>query len=405
MGTVNPLGNSIEELWDGISSGRCGIGPITRFDPSELPSRIAGEVKNFDPSLFMDKKESRKMALFSQYALAASVQAMEQAGFSSGVPDPARTGIILGNSIGGFEILEDAYRILFQKGPNRIPPMTIPKILSNEGPGNIAIRFGINGPAYAVNTACASGTDAVGQAVNSIRHGVCDVIIAGGSESSINKMAISGFCVLKALSTGYNDTPQKACRPFDAKRDGFIMAEGSGILVLEELEHARKRGAAILAEIAGYGSTSDAYHLTAPTPDGRGAAAAMSAAVRDAGLEPEDIDYINAHGTSTPTNDPIETKSILSVFGDHAYNMKVSSTKSMTGHLVGAAGALEAVISILAIKNQFFPPTINLENPAEECSLDYVPNRGEKGRIKNVLSNSLGFGGHNSVLAIREYNG
>ncbi len=404
MGTINPLGHTISELWNGIKSGKSGIGRITRFDTTDFPSKIAGEVKDFNPSDFMDKKESRKMALFTQYAVASAIQAMEMAGLTRENIVPERTGVVLGNGIGGFEVLQNSFKTLFDRGPNRIPPMTVPKILSNEGAGNIAIQFGATGSAYAVNTACASGTDAIGQAAQSIRHGYSDIMIAGGSEGGINEMGVGGFCVLKALSTGYNDTPEKACRPFDAARDGFVIAEGAGILVLEELSHAEKRGATILAEIAGYGSTTDAFHLTAPTPDGRGAARAMRLALEDAGLQPEEIDYINAHGTSTPTNDPIETLAIKTALGSHAYNVKISSTKSMTGHLVGAAGALEAIISIMAIRDQFFPPTINHENPGDGCDLYYVPRKGENGKIKNVLSNSLGFGGHNAVLTIREYN-
>ncbi len=403
MGTINPLGHSISELWEGITAGKSGIGRITRFDTTDFPSKIAGEVRDFNPADFMDKRESRKMALFTQYAVASAVQAMEMAGLTKDTITPDRTGVVLGNGIGGFEVLQSSFRTLFDKGPGRIPPMTIPKILSNEGAGNIAIQFGATGSAYALNTACASGTDAIGQAVQAIRYGSADVILAGGSEGGINEMGVGGFCVLKALSTSYNDTPEKACRPFDATRDGFIISEGSGILVLEELEHAKKRGADILAEIAGYGSTADAFHLTAPHSDGRGAAQAMRIAMNDAGLAPEDIDYVNAHGTSTPTNDPIETQAIKTALGDHAYKVKVSSTKSMTGHLVGAAGALEAIISILAIQNQFFPPTINHENPGEGCDLYYVPGKGEKGKINTVLSNSLGFGGHNAVLAIKGY--
>lgn len=403
IGTVNPLGNNVDELWDGITHGKSGIGRITRFDPSELPSQIAGEVKNFNPALFMDKKESRKMALFSQYAVASALQAMEMGGFTTDNFNAERAGIILGNGIGGFEILQDAFKIMFDKGTGRIPPMTVPKILSNEGAGNIAIHTGIKGSVFTINTACASGTDAIGQAANAIRYGLNDVMVAGGTEGGLNEMGVGGFCVLKALSTSYNDAPETACRPFDASRDGFIIAEGAGILVLEELQHAENRGAVILAEIAGYGSTADAFHLTAPTPDGSGAARAMTLALKDAGLKPDDVDYVNAHGTSTPTNDPIETNAIKTALGEHAYKIKVSSTKSMTGHLVGAAGALEAIISILAIQNNFFPPTINHNVPGEGCDLDYVPGKGIEGEIKTVLSNSLGFGGHNAVLAIREY--
>lgn len=404
MGTINPLSNNVEDLWSAIKAGKSGIGPITKFDATEFPSKIAGEVKDFNPSDFMDSKEHRKMGLFTKFAVAGAVEAMKQAGLDKENIEPYRSSVILGNGIGGFEIIEDAHRILFEKGPKRIPPMTIPKLLSNEGPGNVAIRFGFKGPAYVVTTACASATDAIGQAMNAIRTGLSEVIITGGSEAAITELGVGGFCVLKALSTKRNDDPEKACRPFDADRDGFIIAEGSGILVLEELEHAKARGANILAEIAGYGATCDAFHLTAPNSDAISASTAMSEAIQDAGLEPSDIDYINAHGTSTPTNDPLETKAIKIALGDHAYKLKVSSTKSMTGHLVGAAGGIEAIISIMAIRDQFFPGTLNLENPGEGCDLDYVPGIGVPGRIKAVLSNSLGFGGHNGTLAIKEYS-
>lgn len=403
MGTINPLSNNVEDLWSAIKAGKSGIGPITKFDATEFPSKIAGEVKDFNPSDFMDSKEHRKMGLFTRFAVAGAVEAMKQAGLDKEIIEPYRSSVILGNGIGGFEIIEDAHRVLFEKGPKRIPPMTIPKLLSNEGPGNIAIKFGFKGPAYVVTTACASATDAIGQAMNAVRTGLSDVIITGGSEAAITELGVGGFCVLKALSTKRNNDPEKACRPFDEDRDGFVIAEGSGILVLEELEHAKARGANILAEIAGYGATCDAFHLTAPNSDAISASTAMSEAIQDAGLEPSDIDYINAHGTSTPTNDPLETKAIKIALGDHAYKLKVSSTKSMTGHLVGAAGGIEAIISIMAIRDQFFPGTLNLENPGEGCDLDYVPGIGVPGKIKAVLSNSLGFGGHNGTLAIKEY--
>ncbi len=403
MGTINPLSHNVEDLWSAIKAGKSGVGPITQFDPAEFSSKIAGEVKDFNPSDFIDSKDHRKMARFTQFAVAGAVEAMDQAGLNSENIDPYRSSVIIGNGIGGFEIIESAHRVLFDKGPKRIPPMTIPKLLSNEGPGNVAIRFGFKGPAYVINTACASATDAIGQAMTAIKHGVSDIVIAGGTEASITQLGVGGFCVLKALSTKRNDDPEKASRPFDADRDGFILAEGSGILVLEELEHAKARGANILAEIAGYGATCDAFHLTAPNSDGVAASTAMANAIKDAGLEPLDIDYVNAHGTSTPTNDPLETKAIKLALGDHAYKTKVSSTKSMTGHLVGAAGGIEAIISIKAIKDQFFPGTLNLDNPAEECDLDYVPGIGIPGKIKAVMSNSLGFGGHNATLVIREY--
>ncbi len=403
MGTINPLSHNVTDLWNSIKEGKSGVGPITKFDASEYPSKIAGEVKDFNPSDYMDSKDHRKMGLFTKYAVAGAVQAMEQAGLTKDNIEPYRSSVIIGNGIGGFEIIEDGHRVLFEKGPKRIPPMTIPKLLSNEAPGNVAIRFGFKGAALVITTACASATDAIGQAMNSIRHGMSDVVITGGTEACITGLGVGGFCVLKALSTKRNDDPEKACRPFDADRDGFIIAEGSAILVLEELEHAKARGANILAEIAGYGATCDAFHLTAPNSDGVAASTAMTSAIKDAGLKPEDIDYINAHGTSTPTNDPLETKAIKLALGDHAYKTKISSTKSMTGHLVGAAGGIEAIISIMAIKDQFFPGTLNLENPGEGCDLDYVPGKGVPGKIKTVLSNSLGFGGHNGTIIIKEY--
>lgn len=403
MGTINPLSHNVEDLWSAIKTGKSGVGSITKFDASEFTSQVAGEVKDFDPSDFIDSKDHRKMGRFTQFAVAGAVEAMKQAGLNRENIDPYRSGVIIGNGIGGFEIVDSAHRVLFDKGPKRIPPMTIPKLLSNEAPGNVAIRFGFKGAAFVVNTACASATDAIGQAMTSIRHGISDVVIAGGTEACITELGVGGFCVLKALSTKSNDNPEKASRPFDADRDGFIIAEGSGILVLEELEHAKARGANILAEIAGYGATCDAFHLTAPNSDGVAASMAMSNAIKDAGLEPADIDYVNAHGTSTPTNDPLETKAIKIALGDHAYKTRISSTKSMTGHLVGAAGGIEAIISVMAIQDQFFPGTLNLENPGEGCDLDYVPGLGVSGKIKNVLSNSLGFGGHNGTLVIREY--
>jgi 3-oxoacyl-[acyl-carrier-protein] synthase II len=403
-GVVSPLGHSIDEMWNNIKAGKSGIEAITRLDPEEYPSKIAGEVRNFDPSQFIDKKDARKMALFSQYAIAGAVQAMQQAGLESDAIDTERAGVILGNGIGGFEIIEEGHRTLFDKGPRRVPPMTIPKIISNEGPGHIAIRYGFHGPCYTVTTACASGTDAIGQAMRAIQHGQTDVMITGGAEGCITGLGVSGFCALKALSTQYNETPHIASRPFDKDRDGFVIAEGAGILVLEELEHAKQRGAVILGEVAGYGMTCDAYHLTAPDPEGNGAARAMKMALDEAGLQPEDIDYINAHGTSTPTNDPIETAAIKKTFGEHAYKLKVSSTKSMTGHMIGAAGGVEAIIGMLAIRDSFIPPTLNLDEPDEACDLDYVPGQGIKAQVRAVISNSLGFGGHNGVILIKEYS-
>jgi len=403
MGAITPLGNNIETLWEGLKSGRSGIGPLTRPDREEFPSQVAGEVRDFDPTDFMDSKDARKMANFSLYAVAGAVQAMKQAGLEASSIDPERSGVILGNGIGGFEVIEESHRILFEKGPRRVPPMTIPKLISNEGPGHVAIRFGLKGTCFSMTTACASGTDAIGNAMRVIQHGQADVMITGGVEGCITGLGLAGFCVLKALSTGFNDTPERASRPFDKNRDGFVLAEGSGILVLEELEHAEKRGARILAEVVGYGTTCDAYHLTAPDPEGDGAARAMRMALQDAGLQPEEIDYINAHGTSTPTNDPVETRAIKTAFGEHAYKVKISSTKSMTGHMVGAAGGVEAIIGIQSILDSYIPPTINLEEPDPECDLDYVPNRGIDFPVKTIMTDSLGFGGHNGVLLIKEF--
>jgi 3-oxoacyl-[acyl-carrier-protein] synthase II len=328
---------------------------------------------------------------------------MSQSGLNREDLDPAATAIILGNGIGGFEVIENSYRVLFDKGPSRIPPMTIPKIISNEGPGNIAMLYGVHGPAYTVTTACASGTDAIGHALHAIREGRSDVVISGGTEGCITELGIGGFSVLKALSTSYNDTPEKASRPFDKNRDGFVIAEGAGILILEELEHAKRRGATILAEVSGYGSTSDAYHLTAPDPDGNGAAEAMRIALEDGGLSAEEVDYINAHGTSTPTNDPVESQAIRKTFGAHADTVRVSSTKSLTGHMIGAAGAVEAILGIQSIRHSFLPGTANLEEPDEGCDLNYVTGAGEDGKVRAFISNSLGFGGHNGVIAMKEY--
>jgi 3-oxoacyl-[acyl-carrier-protein] synthase II len=403
IGAVTPLGNDIDSTWKAVRAGQSGIGPITYFDPAEFSSQIAGEIKEFNPTDYMEKKEARKMGLFAQYAVAGATQALGQAGLTDGGYDPERAAVILGNGIGGFEVIESSYRTLFDKGPSRIPPMTIPKIISNEGPGNIALKYGMLGPCYSVITACASGADAIGASLKAIRSGDIDMAVTGGTEGCITELGVGGFCVLKALSTAHNDEPQVASRPFDKTRDGFVIAEGSGILVLEELEHAKQRGARIIAEVAGSGMTCDAYHLTGPDPEGRGAARAMSAALKDAGMQPEDIDYINAHGTSTQANDPIETMAIKSTFGDHAGKVKISSTKSMTGHLVGAAGGIETIFSILAIRDGYVPATINYSEPDESCDLDYTPNEGIEMPVRAAMSNSFGFGGHNGVVIVKEY--
>jgi 3-oxoacyl-[acyl-carrier-protein] synthase II len=403
IGAVSPIGNTVEAFWDSIRNSRSGGCRITKFDASEYPTRIAAEVKDFDPSVAMEKKEARKMDIFSQYVVVAGDEAMKKAELTKGNLDPERFGVILGCGIGGLSSLEDSYENLFLKGPRRVHPMTIPKMIPNIAPSNLAIHFNAQGPCFNVATACSSATDAIGTAAQYIKAGISDVIISGGVEAAITKIGVIGFSVIQALSTR-NDDPESASRPFDKDRDGFLIGEGSGILILEELEHAKRRGAPILAELAGYGISCDANHLTAPHPEGRGAIAAMKMALADAGIEPHEVDYINAHGTSTPINDPTETLVIKKVFGDHAYQLKVSSTKSMTGHCIGAAGGIEAIACILAIRDQFFPPTIHLDEPAPECDLDYVPNTGVEGKIDITLSDSLGFGGHNGVVIIKKYS-
>jgi 3-oxoacyl-[acyl-carrier-protein] synthase II len=403
MGVITPIGNDIDTFWAAIKAGRSGVGPVTHFDAADMDSKVAAEVKNFDPSLYMEKKEARKMAIFTQYAVAAAVQAWNDSGLEHGHDGPDRIAVLLGNGIGGIEIFEESHKKLLESGPTRMLPMTVPLMIMNEAAGNVAMRLGIKGPAVTAATACASGTDAIGMAMDMIRAGRADVVITGGTEGAISRFAMGAFCMLKALSTAYNDHPEKASRPFDKDRDGFVIGEGAGIMILESEEHARKRGARVHAELAGYGSSCDAYHLTAPDPSGEGCARAVALALSDAGLQPADIAYYNAHGTSTQINDPTETMMIKKAFGDHARNLRISSTKSMTGHLIAAAGAVEAIVCTLAIKDGFFPPTINLDEPDPACDLDYVPNVGVNGTIDAAASASLGFGGHNGCLVIRKY--
>lgn len=405
LGTVNPLGNDVPAFWEGIRQGRSGVGAITRFDAAALDVKIAAEVKNFEPERWIEPKAARKMARFTQYAVAATAQAMQDAGLSRETINPERTGIYIGNGIGGYEIIEESMAKYLAHGPRRILPLTVPQIISNEAAGNIAMAYGIKGFALTSVTACASGTDALGAALDMIRAGRCEVCVSGGTESAITGFGIGGFQIIRALSSGFNDSPAKASRPFDRDRDGFVMGEGAGILVLESLEHAQARGARIYAELAGYGVSCDAYHLTAPDPEGAGGARAITLALEDAGVAPDAVQYYNAHGTSTPLNDPLETTMIKQAFGDHARRMKVSSTKSMTGHLIAAAGAVEALACVLAIRDGFYPPTINLDNQDVEggCDLDYVPNHGVDGDIDVAASGSLGFGGHNAVVVIRRF--
>ncbi len=403
LGTVNPVGIGVEETWRAIREGKSGVDFITSFDTSDYDVKIAAEVKGFDPNLWMDSKNARKMARFSQFAVAAAVQAVRDAGLEAKDYAPERAGVSIGNGIGGFEVVDSSLRKLIEQGPRRIPPLTVPELINNEAAANISKELGFKGFALTSMTACTSGTDAIGAALDMMRLGRCDVCLAGGTEACIAALAIAGFSIIRALSTRC-DEPQKASRPFDKDRDGFVLGEGAAMLVLEDYERAKARGAKIYAELSGYGLSCDAYHLTAPDPSGEQGIRAIKLALQDAGIRPEEVDYYNAHGTSTPMNDPIETKMLKGAFGDHAYKMKVSSTKSMTGHLIAASGALEALVCALAIRDGFFPPTINLDNPDLEagCDLDYVPNKGVAGEIGVALSGSLGFGGHNGVLAFRK---
>ena len=404
MGVISPVGNDVPTFWNNIQHGVSGIGPLTKCDTAGLESRVSAEVKGFDPKNYFEVKEAKRMALFTQYAVAAAKEAWRDAGFEGPSTIPERTAVILGNGIGGREVDHEAHKTLFEKGAQRISPMAIPKLIINEAAGNISMALNAKGPVLTIVTACASGTDAIGVALDVIRSGRADVVITGGTEAAITQVAIGGFCALGALSTKHNDAPEKACRPFDLNRDGFIMGEGAGVLVIETLEHAQKRGARIHAELAGYGATGDAFHLTAPDPSGDGAARAIRAALEDADLKPTDIDYFNAHGTSTPINDPMETQAIKLAFGDEARRLKVSSTKSMTGHMIAAAGAVEAIICVLAVRDGFCPPTINYETPDPACDLDYVPNVGVAMPVRAAVSTSLGFGGHNGALVIKRFD-
>lgn len=401
-GAVTPIGIGTEEFWQNIKDGVCGIDTISRFDASAYDCRIAAEVKDFDPTRYMDKKEAKRMDLFVQYAVAGAKMAIEDAGLDVEQENPERMGCMLGSGIGGIQTTCEQHSRLLEKGPSKVSPFMIPMMISNMAVGQVAMRFCLKGVNLTAVSACASGTDAVGQAFLAIQRGDADVIVTGGCEATINELAVAGFCAMKALSTR-NDDPKHACSPFDAERDGFVMGEGAGILVLEELEHAKARGANIVAEVVGYGSGNDAYHITAPAPEGEGGARCMAAAVRSANIQPEDVDYINAHGTSTHYNDKYETAAIKTVFGSHAYELAVSSTKSMTGHMLGAAGGIEAIVTALALQEGYLPATINYQHPDAECDLDYVTNQGREADIRYALSNSLGFGGHNASIVMKKY--
>jgi 3-oxoacyl-[acyl-carrier-protein] synthase II len=402
LGAVTPLGNSVPDYWRAICEGRSGVGPITRFDPKRLDCRIAGEVKGFDPLKVIEKKELKKLDLFIQYAIAAGVEAVESAKIDFSQVDPTRAGALIGSGIGGILSVLEWHKVLLEKGPSRVSPFFVPSLIVNMASGQLSIRYKLKGPNSSVVTACATGNHAIGDAFRIIQRGEADLMVAGGSEAIIDELPIGGFAQMKALSTR-NDEPTRASRPFDADRDGFVPAEGSGVVVLEHLEHARRRGARIHAEIVGYGMTADAYHMTAPDPDGDGAVRAMAGALRDGGLRPEDVGYINAHGTSTPYNDKTETLAIKRVFGEHARRLAVSSTKSMTGHLLGAAGGIETIVTVLALQHGLLPPTINYETPDPECDLDYVPNTARKAEVDAAISNGFGFGGTNATLAFRRW--
>ncbi|HXH08712.1 MAG TPA: beta-ketoacyl-ACP synthase II [Alphaproteobacteria bacterium] len=402
LGLITPLGCGVQKTWEGICKGASGIDRITSFDASEYPVQIAGEVKDFNPEDFIERKDIKKMDIFIQYALGAGIMAVEDAGLKIHDENADRIGVIVGAGIGGLNTIERYHSVLLESGHRRISPFFIPMLIANLAAGHISMRFGARGPNSCVTTACAAGTHSIGEAFRLIQRGDADAMIAGGSESAITPLTIAGFANMKALSSR-NDAPQKASRPFELERDGFVIAEGAGLVVLEELEAARRRGASIYAEIIGYGMSADAYHMTAPDPEGRGVVNCMRMALRDAGIEPEEVDYINAHGTSTPYNDKHETMAIKQVFGEHAYKLAVSSTKSMTGHLLGAAGGIEAAFCALALSQGIIPPTINYEYPDPECDLDYVPNHARHVDIRTVLSNSFGFGGTNASIVLTKY--
>jgi len=401
-GLLTPLGIGTEKSWDGICAGKSGIGYITRFDTTDFAVKIAAEVKDFNPEDFIEPKLAKHLDPFVQYAVAAADMALKESGLVVDASNDTRVGVFTGNGIGGLSTIEKYHTVLLERGPRKITPFFIPMVISNLSAGQISIIYGLKGPNLSVTTACAAGTHAVGEAFRSVSRGDCDAAITGGSESTVCPLAVGGFNAMKALSRS-NEDPEKASRPFDKDRNGFIISEGAGMMVLEELEHARSRGANIIAEVTGFGLSGDGYHMAAPPDDGDGAVRCMRMALDDAGITPEDVDYINAHGTSTPLNDVVETRAIKTVFGPHAYKLAVSSTKSMTGHMLGGAGGIESVFLALAIRDQIIPPTINLENPDPECDLDYVPNMARETAINNAISNSFGFGGTNAVIAMKRF--
>lgn len=404
LGVVTPIGNNLSEFWENLKKGTSGAGPITYFDPAEFATKFACEVKNFDPEQYIDKKSARRMDLFTQFALATAVMAVEDSKLDFEKEDRERIGVVFGSGIGGMDTFEKQTKAFFDGGPRKISPFFVPMMISDIAAGQISIRYGLKGPNYATTSACATSSHAIADAFFLIQRGSADLMVTGGSEAAITQMSIGGFNASRAIST-WNDRPKEASRPFDKDRNGFVMGEGGGTLVLEELEHAKARGAKIYAEIIGAGLTGDAFHVTAPPPEGEGAFRSMREALKDGQVEKTQIDYINAHGTSTPLNDENETAAIKNLFGDHAYKMAISSTKSMTGHLLGAAGAVEAAATILAIENSFIPPTINLDEPDPLCDLDYTPKVGKEREVKYAISNTFGFGGHNASLLFKKFEG
>jgi len=403
MGAVTPLGNDVASFWDGLVNGRSGIRRITLFDPAPFPCQIAGEISNFDIAQWMDPRDARRNDRYTQYAVAAAKMALADSGLTPETVDGDRFGCVIASGIGGLDTIETQTRRLFEGGPRKVSPFMIPMLISNMASGVVAIEVGARGPNYGIVSACASASHAIGDAIRMLRAGEADVMLVGGSEASITQIGFAGFCNMKAMSTASNDEPERASRPFDEKRDGFVMGEGAGILLLETLEHAQARGARILCEVAGHAASCDAYHITSPDPDGRGLRLCINNALKDARVGPGDVQYINAHGTSTPYNDRTESAAIRQVFGAHADALKISSTKSMTGHLLGAAGGIEAIVCVKVINEGIIPPTINYENPDPDCDLDYTPNSAVRMPVKVALSNNLGFGGHNATIVFRAF--
>ena len=403
MGILSPIGLTLDDYWKSLIEGKSGADYIEDFDTTDFDTKFACIIKNFEPTDYIDRKPARRMDRFTHFAVAGADLAVQDSGIDFEKVDSTRAGVILGSGVGGMYTYEREYKVLFEKGPQRVSPFFIPMMIADIAPGHVSIKYGLNGPNFSTVSACASSSHALGDAFRTIKYGIADVMISGGSEAALTQMGVAGFNSMKAISTR-NDNPQAASRPFDKDRDGFVIGEGAGILILESLDNALKRNAKIYAEIKGIGFSADAYHITAPVPDGSGAANAMTAAMQESGLKPEDIQYVNAHGTSTPPNDPTETKAIKKALGEHAYNVSISSTKSMIGHFLGASGAAEAIATVLMINNSKIHPTINLENPDPECDLDYTPFKAKELDITNALSNSFGFGGHNVCIAIQKYN-